>query len=266
MLRKAINRWLHAAWIPVALILTVVTTMLFASPAAPTAMTLTALATPVSFHGIPTVGALFTVSDGRLGSHFCTASVVDSPEGNLIITAAHCMAGYSEASPSGIAFVPGYADGTTPAGIWPVTRIFVDSAWAANANPDDDFAFLTVAPSGNTSLESITGAEALGTDVPSAGMVRVIGYPDAQNAPIVCRNRTTMFSATQIQFDCDDFTGGTSGSPLLAGAGGLGHGGYGTVVGVIGGYQQGGDSPDISYSATFGQNVQALYDVAVAQG
>jgi hypothetical protein len=38
------------------------------------------------------------------------------------------------------------------------------------------------------------------------------------------------------------------------------------VIGVIGGYQQGGDSPDISYAAAFGPNVRALYDIAVAQG
>ncbi len=266
MPRKAINRWLHAAWIPVVLILTIAVTVLLPATAAPTEMTLTALATPVSFSGTPTVGALFTVSDGRLGSHFCTASVVNSPEGNLILTAAHCMAGYSEASPPGIAFVPGYADGTTPAGIWPVTRVFVDSAWAGNANPDDDFAFLTVAESGHTSLQSITGAENLGIDDPPAGIVRVIGYPDIENEPIICQNHTTMFSATQTQFDCDNFTVGTSGSPLLVGAGGPVRGGHGTVIGVIGGYEQGGDSPDVSYAAAFGQDVQALYDLAVAQG
>jgi len=266
MLRKAISRWLNAAWILAALILTIAITVVLPTNAAPTEMRLTALATPIPFSGTPTVGALFTVRNGRLGSHFCTASVVNSPQGNLILTAAHCMAGISETSPSGIAFVPGYADGATPAGIWPVTRIFVDSAWAADANPDDDFAFLTVAQSGHTSLESITGAEKLGTGDPPADIVRVIGYPDAQNQPIICQNRTTMFSATQTQFDCDDFTVGTSGSPLLAGAGGPGPGGHGTVVGVIGGYEQGGDSPDVSYSAAFGQNAQALYDLAVTQG
>jgi len=31
----------------------------------------------------------------RLGSHFCTASVVDSRAGNLVLTAAHCLAGLS---------------------------------------------------------------------------------------------------------------------------------------------------------------------------
>ena len=33
-------------------------------------------------------------------------------------------------------------------------------------------------------------------------------------------------------------------------------------VSVIGGYRQRGDSPDVSYVAVFGQNVQALYDLA----
>src|ERR1700731_2819824 len=40
--------------------------------------------------GQPAVGALFTTSKGRLGQHFCTASVVDSPAGDLLMTAAHC--------------------------------------------------------------------------------------------------------------------------------------------------------------------------------
>jgi hypothetical protein len=35
------------------------------------------------------------------------------------------------------------------------------------------------------------------------------------------------------------------------------------VVGVIGGYQQGGDSDDVSYSPYFGPDVQQLYQQAV---
>ncbi len=42
--------------------------------------------------------------------------------------------------------------------------------------------------------------------------------------------------------------------------------GDGTVIGVIGGYQQGGDLPQISYAAMFGQNVAALYRTATRQG
>jgi hypothetical protein len=62
--------------------------------------------------GTAAVGALVTVDgSGRLGTHFCSASVVDSPAGNLVITAAHCLAGRT---PGGFVFVPGYRDGRAP--------------------------------------------------------------------------------------------------------------------------------------------------------
>jgi hypothetical protein len=35
------------------------------------------------------------------------------------------------------------------------------------------------------------------------------------------------------------------------------------VIGVIGGYEQGGDTPSVSYSARFGQAVRNLYNTAV---
>jgi V8-like Glu-specific endopeptidase len=267
MPRQAGKRLPSAAWFagPLALLLGLAMIVWLAAPAAPATAALTALATPIPFRGTPTVGALFTVSDGRLGTHFCTASVVHSPAGNLVLTAAHCLAGNPGTGPGGIAFVPGYDDGAAPAGVWLVTQVFVDPAWAATADPDDDFAFLTVAqPGQSTPIEKITGAEGLGTGAAPAAMVHVIGYPDAQAEPIICQNRTSMFSPTQTQFDCDGYTEGTSGSPLLTGAATAS--GEQTVIGVIGGYQQGGDSPDVSYAAAFGPSVQALYEIAAAQG
>src|SRR6516162_6297864 len=66
-----------------------------------------------AFAGTPAVGALFTTSAGKLGRHFCTASVVNSPAGDLVITAAHCVSGTSN-----VAFVPGYDRGATPYGVW----------------------------------------------------------------------------------------------------------------------------------------------------
>jgi hypothetical protein len=40
--------------------------------------------------------------------------------------------------------------------------------------------------------------------------------------------------------------------------------GQGTVIGVIGGYEQGGDLPQVSYSVAFGAAVAALYQAAKA--
>jgi hypothetical protein len=40
----------------------------------------------------------------------------------------------------------------------------------------------------------------------------------------------------------------------------------GTIVGVIGGYEQGGNTPSVSYSAFFGSDVHQLYEQAIADG
>ncbi len=40
----------------------------------------------------------------------------------------------------------------------------------------------------------------------------------------------------------------------------------GTIVGVIGGYQQGGNTPSVSYSALFGSDIHQLYQQAIADG
>jgi V8-like Glu-specific endopeptidase len=221
-----------------------------------------AMATSTPFGGTPAVGALFSVKAGKLGSHFCTASVIDSPQGDLLVTAAHCVQPFSATAPKGLAFVPGYNDGTAPYGVWTVTRIFVDQAWASASDPDDDVAFLTVSPRGGVAVEAITGAESLGTGPPVSGVMRVIGYPESQSQPITCQNRVSSFSPSQLEFDCRGYTDGTSGGPFLANVDP--QTGEGTVIGVIGGYQQGGDTPDVSYAAAFNTGVLTLYDQALA--
>jgi hypothetical protein len=106
------------------------------------------------FAGTPAVGALFTMSKGKLGGHFCTASVIGSPHGDLVITAAHCVTGTS-----GVAFVPGYDRGAAPYGIWTVTKIYVDRSWTSSSNADDDVAFLRVTQAGSiVPIEDVTGA------------------------------------------------------------------------------------------------------------
>ena len=211
-----------------------------------------------SFSGVAAVGALFYENSGQLGQHFCTASVVQSPHGDLAVTAAHCVTGTS----SQIVFVPGYANGTEPYGIWPVTRVYTDQAWQSSQDPDDDVAFLQLSgPSGSTQpIEAVTGAEQLATGAPSRELVQVIGYPDGADQPVTCVNWSTVFSPTQLQFDCGGYTDGTSGGPFLTNVSAAT--GQGTVIGVIGGYEQGGDTPQVSYSSAFGASVAGLYQTA----
>jgi hypothetical protein len=105
-----------------------------------------------SFGGMAAVGALFSESNGKLGSHFCTASVVGSAAGDLAVTAAHCVYGTTGT----LVFVPAYADGKTPYGVWPVTKVYTDSAWDARQDPDHDVAFLRLSerPTGRPSKTS----------------------------------------------------------------------------------------------------------------
>jgi hypothetical protein len=79
---------------------------------------------------------------------------------------------------------------------------------------------------------------------------------------IACRNWLLELSSTQLEFDRDGYTNGTSGSALVVDpdpATGLG-----AVVGVIGGYQQGGNTPAVSYAAAFDQKTRSLDAQAVA--
>ncbi|MEU8632957.1 trypsin-like serine protease [Amycolatopsis sp. NPDC048633] len=194
---------------------------------------------PVSAKTVSPVGALFAN-----GSHFCTASVVHSGAGDLVLTAAHCVQ-------SGMSFAPGYHDGVAPLGMWTVTGVAVADGWTSSADPDLDFAFLTVQQPGNpASLESLTGANVLGTGRGFDHAITLTGYPDTTDSPVVCTGTTTRFETYQLRVACPGFPDGTSGGPWVTG---------GAVIGVIGGYQLGGDTPDVSYSAYFDDDIAKLY-------
>ncbi|NIH81307.1 trypsin-like serine peptidase [Amycolatopsis viridis] len=200
------------------------------------------------------VGALFTG-----GRHFCTASVVGSPGGDLVLTAAHCV---PAGAPQDLYFAPGFHDGVAPFGMWQVTAVHVPAGWAAGADQDLDFAFLTVHQAGTPRpVQYLTGAETLGVDRGPAHDIVLTGYPDGVDSPVICPGRTTGFGAHQQRVACPGFPDGTSGGPWPAAVDPAT--GNGTVVGVVGGYQQGGDTPDVSYSATFDQDIQDTYDAAV---
>jgi V8-like Glu-specific endopeptidase len=217
--------------------------------------------TSQAFGGVATVGALFTISAGKLGTHFCTASVVHSALGDLAVTAAHCLT----ENPGPIAFVPGYVNGKKPHGIWPVTAVYIDQAWQSSQDPDDDIAFVRLADaSGGVPVEHVTGAERLGTAPRNPALVRVIGYPNDTDQPVSCENWAKSISTTQLEFDCAGYTDGTSGGPFLASVPAAAA--QNTVIGVIGGYEQGGNTPDVSYASAFGPAVTALYHTAEAGG
>jgi V8-like Glu-specific endopeptidase len=213
--------------------------------------------TAVDFDGTPTVGALFP--SARATQHSCTATVVDSPRGDLLITAAHCIQGSAE----GYVFAPEYHDGLEPLGAWTVTAAFGAPDWMTDQSPLSDVAFLVVAPQERhghlEEIQAVTGGDPLGVTPSSAQTVSVPAYAlGSDDSPFTC-NAVIYDTGVYPGFDCNSYPGGTSGSPFLL-ATSVGD----TVVGVIGGLHQGGCQAVTSYTTPFGPIVWSAYARAVA--
>ncbi len=207
------------------------------------------------------VGALF--EHDASGNHFCTASVVTSPGRDLLITAAHCInGGKGGGYRQDVVFIPGYRDGQAPYGIWTPARLVVAPQWMNSSDPDFDVGFVVLEPDDGKNIEDVLGADQLGIDPGYRNQVRVTGYPASADAPITCTGWTSQQSPSQLRFECDGFTGGTSGSPWITDVDPQTE--TGTIVGVIGGYQEGGDTAAISYSPYLGEQVEQLYHQAAA--
>src|SRR5438034_10394470 len=69
---------------------------------------------------------------------------------------------------------------------------------------------------GRPGVQNRTGGERLGTGWLARTWVRVIGYPDGEQWPVICGNRTRPFGRHQLRFDCGGYPDGTSGGPFLA--------------------------------------------------
>jgi V8-like Glu-specific endopeptidase len=212
--------------------------------------------TPQHFGGTQTVGALFRPGSTK---HLCTASVVDSTPGNLLITAAHCISGTAQ----GYTFAPGYHGGTEPFGSWTVVRAYGAPKWIANQAPQSDFAFLVVGPrqinGQSQQIQQVTGGNQLGTAPSSGAQITVPAYPQGSNDnPITCVTHVYYY-ATYPTFNCDPYVDGTSGAPWLQ------QSGQGSVVvGVLGGLHQGGCPSWTSYSSPFGPDTLSTYSRAAA--
>ena len=216
---------------------------------------------PTYFNGVPTVGALFFTTGSQ--AHFCTASVVDSARRDLVLTAAHCMYGTGYAA--NVAYVPEWHQRVSPYGSWAVRSITVAAGWKQSHDRNLDFAFLAVTPPPGTgrSIQSVTGGLRLGAGTGYAHRVTVIGYNDTDDRPIGCATTSFEFETGQMEFYCNSFWDGTSGGPWILHLNTVT--GRGTVVGDIGGYEQGGDYRWASYSPFYSWPILRLFAQAELQ-
>lgn len=186
--------------------------------------------------------------------HVCTGSVVHSATGNLVMTAAHCLAGATQ-----ITFAPGLAGDGPPADLWTADAVYLDPRWTASKDPHADYAIARVNSATGGSVESHVGlALTLGTAPPPGSRITVMGYPSGVGgSPIGCQASTAVTDSGYPSLSCEGLVGGTSGAPWVTGT---------TVTGLIGGLEGGGCAENVSYSAPFDEHVAQLLVRAEAGG
>jgi V8-like Glu-specific endopeptidase len=224
-------------------------------PTTADAATPSQLPVAVSVPGLPTVGPLFRNGIGQ--QHVCTASVLQSPRRDLILTAAHCISGTG----AGVVFVPGYDTGSAPFGYWVSTAAYVDPSWLARQDPQHDYAILRLArqvrQGRSVGVQDVVGGGNIIALAPLPGQLMMVpAYPAGiRDRPIDCAV-TAYLTDGYPSFDCAGYVGGTSGAPWLIRTPSRA---VSLVAGVIGGLHQGGCVDYTSYSSAFTLDTYRLW-------
>ena len=223
-------------------------------PSEPSAISETAAAAEITAAPVPPnsrIGALFL---GAGDLHTCTAAVLDSAGGDLILTAAHCVAEGIDTT-----FVAGFSDAVDPADTWKVDAIYLDPRWVTNQDPLADFAILRVVRDGGGTLEADAGGGlALGAAPKPGTAVSVTGYGlGVGGGPIGCQAATELAPGGFPSLPCSGMIDGTSGAPWTTGL---------TITGLVGGLDGGGCDENVSYSPPLDDAVVALLRRAEAGG
>jgi hypothetical protein len=222
--------------------------------ATPTAAT-TAVATPVTAQAVrpdPRVGAVFL---GSASLHTCTGAVLDSAHGDLILTAAHCVAQGIDTT-----FVAGFNNDAAPDAVWHVDAVYLDPRWVHNQDPLADFAIARVSHDTGGTVQAQAGAGLTLAPAPEPGTtVTITGYAmGVGGGPIGCRTATVPSTKGFPTLPCAALVDGVSGAPWVTGS---------KVTGLIGGLYGGGcDDQSPSYSPPFDATITALLARAQAGG
>lgn len=206
-------------------------------------------------------GALFTTIGGV--DYACSGSVVQSAGRDLVVTAGHCLhgGGAGETFATNVVFIPGYAGGAAPYGVWTASQLEVTAGWAGQQTFDEDAGFAAFQPKGGRRLEDVVGGFRIAFGLPHLLPQRVFGYPRLPpfngGTLMYCDGSPSADpgSGQSLGLRCP-MTAGASGGPWLAGF----SGGTGWVDAVVSyTYLK---NPNIIYGTAFGPTIQALFQSA----
>jgi V8-like Glu-specific endopeptidase len=201
----------------------------------------------------------------------CSGSVVNSPAGNLVLTAGHCVIDPGPGThATDIVFIPGYRDGNEPFGEWPATSFTTTPQWestTSTGNPDDsdeagDIAILTLAgrPGDGATIQGVVGAVGIAFNQARSQTYMQYGYPaEFPYDGSRLYELTSGLAGSDPTFNpptleiTSDFTPGSSGGPWLVG--------NPPVALSVSDYKYVGDNNHM-YGPYFGSIAQQLYAAA----
>ncbi|MBB4894711.1 V8-like Glu-specific endopeptidase [Streptomyces olivoverticillatus] len=166
----------------------------------------------------PTVGRVF-FTDSKGVPRSCSASSVNNPTKNMVVTAGHCVhGGKGMGWHSKWTYVPAYWNGNAPYGRWSYHYARTFNGWIQKSDFDLDVAILNLWDNGGRLVDRV-GGNGLGVNYGFKQKVTVWGYPADPpyngSRPYYCQNLTTWkHSKYQVGVGCT-MVGGASGGPWL---------------------------------------------------
>ncbi|GLX47773.1 hypothetical protein Shyhy01_07230 [Streptomyces hygroscopicus subsp. hygroscopicus] len=245
-----------------------------AGPPPPGRPTAAAAVMPTAQHtpGLRSVGTIFSFTTDpttdRMRAHKCSASVVDSPGHDLILTAGHCDGGKAVFVPM---YTAAYPLDEQPFGFYRISRWYTDNRYVHGSKKpvsDLDFAFGRLEPSASgEQAQDVVGANKVVRTPGYLNKVTMVGYPSSHNPKdqaVRCPAQTEALPGFyQIQAKCRGMWGGVSGGPWFSAVDWSK--GTGTIIGNVGGYNGGGNDADVdwlTYSPMYGDWFFRLYEEA----
>ncbi|NUR59202.1 MAG: trypsin-like serine protease [Catenulispora sp.] len=219
---------------------------------------------------------VFHLSGTSASSRFCSGSVIYSPHGDLVVTAAHCMHSYVS-DPGKVWFYPDYADNKPSAGrygMWQAKKIIIPSGYHySDKNSPFDYAFVVLKPYNGGTVAQRTGwlnpqiNPSFNTAAHKHVTVAGYNYADRGGNLDWCRSTTAKTDPyrdgaigkryTSVMANCGKLGDGTSGGPFIT------TGTY-NQVGLMGGRERGGVVGVTNYSPYFDHTFAAYWKKAEA--
>jgi hypothetical protein len=218
----------------------------------------------------------------RLGAHeferedyVCSGTVVNSPHGDVILTAGHCAVEPETGTPtsSELIFIPGYRKGSAPFGTWKIESYAIPETWKNTAkagsrpNEGGDLAFIELQDNDEgESVEEAVGSFGVGFDQPCEQTYTQFGYPAespysgellySHTAAYAGADTSGGFTPVPMKI-ASDFTRGASGGPWAIGVGTS----MPTVLSLTAyGYES---QPGYLYGPYFGEAAKKTYSAAI---